>query len=533
MAQSAASAMDPALDGDTDSALLVAAITQAHLSSNDPVPRRPWPDPLEPDIPLSVLQGIQDSTVFFARADDPGNQRQQPAGWKLANSNLLLIGLGGSGTTSTLAAIALTLAKNWSPSELRMYVLDAGAGDLAALRSLPHVHGVVRGNERRKQTKFVRLLQSELHSRRRLREQSITPIPCVVLIDNYTAWYQELDNGPGRDLIDQFVQVYKDGPEVGMHFAVSTDRIAVGSQTLANTTHQKWMFRVADPNDYHLVNQSPKNAPPAVPGRAIISTSGLHAQVGSWPRPLTAEVARIAESYGLPPGKDAFEELPDELLLSEFDAVAVFEERSWIVPVGVLEEGLEPAYLVLHEGDHAVISGRPHSGVSTTLATIATVLRRGAHAAGRPLFIAVTGPGLSKLSSCPEIDQFMPDSEISTLVADLRSRIGPAVLLIDGPVGLPDEDRALENLLRSSRGDFHIIVGGRTPTLNGIYTSWFKQVREGHTGILFSDDPASEQNVFDLSNVRAQAGLAFPAGRGYIINNGVVSLAQVATAKLW
>ena len=54
--------------------------------------------------------GGRGSSVQVALADDPDGQRQLPAGWDLERGNLLLMGIPGSGTSTTLASLALTLA---------------------------------------------------------------------------------------------------------------------------------------------------------------------------------------------------------------------------------------------------------------------------------------------------------------------------------------------------------------------------------------------------------------------------------------
>ncbi len=48
--------------------------------------------------------------AFVALADDPRRQTQYPVGWDLAEGNLLLYGVPGSGTTTALASLALSLA---------------------------------------------------------------------------------------------------------------------------------------------------------------------------------------------------------------------------------------------------------------------------------------------------------------------------------------------------------------------------------------------------------------------------------------
>ncbi len=95
---------------ETDLSVLVATIGEAFARTGRPAPRRPWPDPLPGDVDLDTVvdDGLarQDpgapATVFVALADDPDAQTQYPVGWVPADGNLIVYGLGGSGTTTAL-----------------------------------------------------------------------------------------------------------------------------------------------------------------------------------------------------------------------------------------------------------------------------------------------------------------------------------------------------------------------------------------------------------------------------------------------
>ncbi|MCI0345866.1 MAG: hypothetical protein L0221_10560, partial [Chloroflexi bacterium] len=57
--------------GPTDLALLVTAIEAAFVRAGRPLPRRPWPDPLPPDLDLDALGPAEPGLIAFALADDP------------------------------------------------------------------------------------------------------------------------------------------------------------------------------------------------------------------------------------------------------------------------------------------------------------------------------------------------------------------------------------------------------------------------------------------------------------------------------
>ena len=100
-------------DGPSDLDRLVDACVEAWAATGRPLPRRPWPDPLPlrvEDAELAVLpEGDEDGLLVVAVADDPDRQRRVAAGWRPAEGNLAVFGVGGSGTTTTLLTVALAL----------------------------------------------------------------------------------------------------------------------------------------------------------------------------------------------------------------------------------------------------------------------------------------------------------------------------------------------------------------------------------------------------------------------------------------
>ncbi len=65
--------------------------------------------------PPRPLAGERGLVVPLALADDPDAQAQYPVGWNLDAGNLLLYGIGGSGTTTALTTLALALRDRCRP----------------------------------------------------------------------------------------------------------------------------------------------------------------------------------------------------------------------------------------------------------------------------------------------------------------------------------------------------------------------------------------------------------------------------------
>ena len=106
------------------------------------------------------------------------------------------MGIPGSGTSTTLASIALILAAEHAPDELDLIVLDMGSRDLEPLAALPHTVAYVgSGSGARGAAGPV----PEAPARR------AGPAPCrsgphrrtVVLIDGLAALRDEFDDFEG------------------------------------------------------------------------------------------------------------------------------------------------------------------------------------------------------------------------------------------------------------------------------------------------------------------------------------------------
>src|SRR5262249_47210428 len=149
-----------------------------------------------------------------ALADDPDAQAQHPVGWDPSAGHLLLFGAPGSGTTTALASLSLATARRTPPSDLHLYVVDTGGGDLQPLAGLPHGGAVVGAAERERLVRLVRRLRSEIDSRRAA-DRSGRP-DVMVIIDGLEALRSVFDDPAGYTVLDSLDSVILDGPDVGM-----------------------------------------------------------------------------------------------------------------------------------------------------------------------------------------------------------------------------------------------------------------------------------------------------------------------------
>jgi S-DNA-T family DNA segregation ATPase FtsK/SpoIIIE len=477
-----------AAGGPTDLERIVDACASAW--AGHPPPRRPWPDPLPERLDRSTL-----ASGDVALADDPDGQRQDAIRWEPATGNLVVYGIGGSGTTTTLTAVAVSLAEREPPDRLHLYAIDHGAGSLAALAALPHCGAVLGAAERERQQRLVRSLRAELDRRRGARAGASEP-RLVLLLDNVAAFLAAFDDAAGLEVLDAFARVFADGPGVGVHVAVTADRAGALPTTLAALARHAWWHRVPD---------GPGG--PLPPGRFVDAASRLVAQVGvpqdGWGRAIDDVTLAWRGVGAAVPGVG---ELPDRVGRASLAIAPMISARPWRLPVAVADDDLGAASLPVHAGDHLLVAGPGRSGRTTALATIGTAARAGG---ARVAVLAGTRP-----SWLTEV--FEP-----VAAAELGAVAGPALVLVD------DADTVDELDLRELRDGVHVVAAGRTDVLRGAYGHWTRAVRRSRVGLLLRPHLDLDGDLLGAALPR-RVSVPMTPGRGFLVVDGAARLVQVA-----
>jgi S-DNA-T family DNA segregation ATPase FtsK/SpoIIIE len=376
---------------------------------------------------------------------------------------VLLFGITGSGTTTTLLAIALSLAAASGPETLELYAVDYGTGALSVLDGLPHTGSVIAADDRERQVRLIRHLRAELD----LRRGGPPRRRIVVLIDNLAAMRAEFDDIAGLELFDVLTRLYADGTPAGISFAVTADRFSTVPPAWASVTTHRWLFRLPEKFDYVQAGLTRRDVPAKPPGRMVALPGALQAQVGR-PAPSAAaavdavarkypDAARPAQRIGALPGEVPIDRLPPPEITGE----------PWHLPLGIRESDLQPAGLLLYEGEHALVAGPARCGKSTALLTLAAVLR------------------------------------------------GPARVA------------AIAGLLAANRPDLHVVAAGRSDALRSGYGHWTQAVRRSKAGILLRPNIDLDGDLLGMTLPR-RAPVRLGVGRGYLIHNGEWDILQIA-----
>ena len=520
-------------DAPTDLDLLIDAVVAANAELGYAEPRPVWPEPLgervrleltaiggRPDEPaVPAAGGVDGSVIGMAVADDPRNQRQLRAGWDLERGNLLVLGIPGSGTSTTLATAALTLADSCSPADLDLLVLDLGARDLAPLAELPHTVAYVGSGSsaREQQVRFLKYIRAELDRRRAVGGEHRR---MVILVDGLGVLRDEYDDFEGLKLLDGFYRVYADGPEVGIWTAIATARAKGVPSAIEEVTTQRWLFRLADPYDYSSSGVPAKLAPPAVPGRCVLAESKLHAQVATSGLPLAQTVAAVGRRWGSPLAKPSVVgQLPTSVTVVELGVVPTFDTEPRRLPVGVRESDLGTATIDVYEGEHVLVTGPARSGKSTLLLALAESLR---------------GAGLTVWGVCgrrsplPQagLDRCAVGEEDAVAVlAAARVHKGMLVLLVDDAEQFSDSDQAIAGLVSARGSDLLVVAAGRSDDLRSMYSHWTKTIRKARCGVLLQPNVDYDGELLGV-NLPRRAPVAVTPGRGYVVSGGMLDFLQ-------
>ncbi|MFI2487693.1 FtsK/SpoIIIE domain-containing protein [Promicromonospora kroppenstedtii] len=482
--------------------------------------------------------------------------------------HLLVAGTTGSGKSELLQTLVLGLALCRSPAELALVLVDfKGGASLGVCGRLPHVVGQVTDLEPGLAARALTGLRAELRRRERVLAAhgvadvvSLAPgtLPrLVVVIDEFRALADDLPA-----FLPGLLRIAAQGRSLGVHLVLATQRPggAVGPDLRANV-NARIALRVTDPLESRDVVDDPAAAriPAGTPGRALLRLGSAppvvlqcaHATAAPAARPPLVRRAPAQRHEqlpgpgpvsGPPPGPD----VATLVLQAVSGAARSLDLRPgpppWLPPLprSAGSADLPPATrrnqggLVLALGDdpgaqrrttvtwhpadgHLAILGRPRSGRTTALVTLAlAALRQGwtVHgitrddAALAPLLHHPGYAGTSHPDDAGALDVLLPSGTGAT-----RPDHPGTLVLVDG---VEDVRGTLPVAALRSGAAFAVTADG--PSVGGL------AARMGPRLVLLGTDRAADVM---LGAPAPLAGAGGPPGRAAWCNRGDPVLCQV------
>lgn len=345
-----------------------------------------------PDICLPALEkviGFPEKTtkvdcatsVSLGIYDDPDNQYQGEYSIDIASQNVMIIGSAQSGKTNLLQNIIRSIAENYSPSEVSVYIIDFASMTLKNFEKLNHVGGVVCPSDDEKLKNLFKLLNDEINGRKEklisvgvssfsaYREAGLKDIPHIVLIvDNLTALkelYLQED--------DELLMLCREGVSVGITTIVANPQTSgIGYKYLSNFAMKIALF-CNDNGEYGALFSHCRERLDNIPGRALIEIENEHYECQTYlafegekeierARSIALFVKNINEKYR----GQAAARIP--LIPASLTELYVYEQfysimqTRYRVVIGLDYSSVSPCVINLPSGGVIGISGREKSG---------------------------------------------------------------------------------------------------------------------------------------------------------------------------
>ncbi len=516
--------------------------------------------------------------------DNPHQQEQIPATVDLGKEgHLLIYGFPGSGKTTLLSTLITSLAITYSPKDLNMYILDFGGRTFGIFSGLPHVGGVVMGDEDEKFYKLMKLLKKEIEKRKRLfSEVGVSSLiayrqavencemPAVaVILDNYSAMAELY---PESEEI--YSQLSREAGNYGIHLIISSNSLSAVKYKTSQNFKLGIALQMTEKGDYSsIVGKTNGLEPSPINGRGLIKMGiplefqtalPIHGEnEAERSMELKELFQRISDSWK---GKRAksIPIMPDILmyneLLSNDDISAEMVNNNELIPLGLTTEDMEPVLADLSDSNCFMVMGQVQSGRTNMLKAMMTFIkdRFDLH---NSYIIDSQNSGLYKMKSFITENSYITDTgTLSTVVADVFeeldrrknelitmrkessdifddkeyiSKLPKIFLFIDEYsdfYAMADETTKskLESILKKYKGlGFCMLISGTTDEVSSnSYESFTKAIVECQNGILLGGS-FEQQRVFNSRLPYSEQSKILNLGEAYHLNKGKTSKIKV------
>ena len=513
--------------GPSDLTLLVAACRAAALRLGLGTQPSPWLAPLPATVLREDLPPTSDLHLPLGLVDLPATQSRSSYGLDLEHgTHLLVVGAPRSGRTTALLALAGSLAARTSSDDVHVYALDLGNG-LGPVAALPHVGALVPREQPERMARVLDFLVAEVGRRQALlaegghgslgeqRAAGVDPLPHLLLLldrwEGFVATFQEVDGGR---LVDAVYRLLREGPGVGLHLVITSDRSGLVGR-LSALVEDRLLLRLADPGDYAAAGLPVRTTPSQLPaGRGWRVTDGAVTQLAlltedpSGPAQAAAlRALAAAVPIGTRPARQVAA-LPVTVSLSALATTA-----SPVIGVGGDELAAQP--VDLSDGGW-VVGGPPRSGRSTALLTVLAQLDLPVVAiAPRPSPLRALPGCLTDLTDVAALEDRLKAGPVAVVVDD-------AELVVDSPLSA-----VLERVVRAARDTGSLVLAaGTTDVLVTGYRGFVVDLRRLRSGLLLCPQSPADGDLLGI-RVAGRADAVVP-GRGLLVSRTGVTPVQVA-----
>lgn len=362
--------------------------------------------------------------------DAPKSQRQYPLTIDFTNDgHTVIYGAPGTGKTTLLSTLLISLCTSYKPDEVSIYVMDFGGWNMGIYRDFPHIGGIANDNESEKIEKLIRLLSRELDKRKHkfanegvgnilsYRESSDEKIPYVVLVlDNFTPVFNLYP-----DLEEFFINLTREGGNYGIYFVTVTNNLMGLGYKIGQNIKNAIALQMSDKSDYsQIVGSNDGLEPEKTPGRGLAKgNSPLEVQIalpikGISESDRTSRIKKLANKMNETWNGERAKAIP---VMPEIIHYRSIESNNIIL--GLSSQDIESVEISFENSHYILISGKPQSGKSNMIKVISKQLQ------SERTIIFDNNASLKSLKNdnckyCSDASSF--DEYIAELVPELENR---------------------------------------------------------------------------------------------------------------
>lgn len=476
--------------------------------------------------------------------DDPHTQSQYPLRFNISeDGHHVIYGAPGTGKTTMLQTLIMSLVLSYTPQEVNIYIMDFGGWSMGIFKDFPHVGGVANDNDNERIEKTARLIIKELEQRKRkfaaegvgnivsYRESTNEIMPNILLVlDNFAPVINLYPN-----LEQFFINLTREGGNYGVYFVTSANNTMALGFKLGQNIKMAVSLQMTDKSDYSsIVGKTDGLEPEKTAGRGLAKGNP----------PLEFQTALPME------GKNESERV------SKIKETAILMDKKWggkkakpipIMPaiinfgtvetddiaVGLTSKDVEPIGISFTGQHHIIISGKPMSGKSNLLKVITKQMKANT-------IVFDTGTALKSIegicdqyiTDVAEFDQFISDmvpilqQRKDEYYKDNSIQFTPFLILIDDLKQcfalIKDETaKRMEAIIRLGKGlNVNLLVAGNSDDVAKLYNQgepFTMGLVNSQTNILLGGS-FRDHNVFKANIPYSEQEVLLDEYEGYVIH---------------